>query len=84
MAATTQMEMKMNVEVDVRRLSLQPGDKVWIETPNRLIPEQIGLIKQVVAEWSGLPAAAVLVLHDKLTLRILSKEETADVSASNP
>ena len=78
------MDVAMNVEVDVRRLALQPGDKVWIETPYRLMPEQIGLVKQVVAEWSGLPPADVLVLHDKLTLRVLSKEDQDNACTGNP
>jgi hypothetical protein len=77
------MDVTMNVEVDVRRIAFAPGDKVWIETPCRLMPDHIGLVKKVVADWSGLPTSEVMVLHDKMTLRVLSKEE-ADVSTSNP
>ena len=84
MAAATQMEMKTNVEVDVRRITLQPGDRIWVESPYRLTHEQRDYVKQSVADWAGLPITAVLLLQDNMSLRILSKEETADVSASNP
>lgn len=77
------MDVTMNVEMDVRRLALQPGDRILVESPYRLTHEQRDHVKQTVADWAGLPPASVLMLQDNMTLRVLSKEE-ADVSTGNP
>ena len=74
----------MTVDVDCRAMDLKPGDRIWIETPKTLAPSQIGVIKQVVKEWSGIQNdEAILILHDGMKLRILSQEKADDVSTGN-
>ena len=74
----------MHIACDSRKLELKPGDKIWIEVPQTLAPSQIGMVKQVVKDWSGLASdEAILILHGGMTLRILSTEDT-NVSTSNP
>jgi len=74
----------MDVEVDVRRIVLQPGDKLLIEHPLRLGREAFTTMRSKVADWAQVSIDSVLVIEDGARLRILSKEETADVSTSNP
>jgi len=66
----------MTVEVDIRKLDLKPGDKLWIETDRTLSREQAENISSAVKEWAGMAADDVLlVLHGGMSLRILSREE---------
>lgn len=75
----------MHVVLDASKLELKPGDKIWIETPQTLTPSQIGVVKQVVKDWSGIQDdEAILILHSGMKLRILSKEKADDVSTGNP
>ena len=74
----------ISLELHPRQVDVTPASKVWVEYPATLAPGQIGIIKDVIAEWSGLPIASVLVLHAGAKLHVLTKENEGDACTSDP
>ena len=78
-------DVTMELITAARKISIKPGDKLFIETDKTLSPSQFDSVRGVVKQWAGLPDdESVLILQNGMTLRVLSKEASVDVSTGNP
>lgn len=61
-------------EADVKRLRLEPGDKLLLKSPGFLDLTQAQQMRDAVREWAG-PDVPVLIIDERCDLTIFNTRE---------